>query len=396
MIFIGRYEKRGKGYRLKAYDGYDANGKQITRTKTWVPDAGMTEKQIEKEVNRQLILFEEEVRSGTFTSTNIKFEVMAESFFEQIEIEGKMKQLWRDRLKNCKARTYQAIGHIRMDKITTMDVQKFINSLAQDGINKRTGKGLAEKTQKHYISFISDVFEFAKRCNIKVNNPCHDVHAISTPKTKRNIYEPDEAQQFLNILLEKADIKYVVFYLIAIFTGLRKDEILGLEWSDIDFDNCIISVNRTSLYSVNKGTFTDTPKTDSGYRSLKVPESVIEIIQQYKEHWENHRTNMGDLWNDTDRLFVAYDGKPMGPDTPRHWLVKFCKKEGLRYVNVHSFRHLNATLMIEAGTDAKTAADMLGHSKPTTTFNIYAHAFKRARAKASEAVANSFSIDIKD
>ena len=161
-------------------------------------------------------------------------------------------------------------------------MKKFINSLAQDGINKRTGKGLAEKTQKHYISFISDVFEFAKRCNIKVNNPCHDVHAISTPKTKRNIYEPDEAQQFLNILLEKADIKYVVFYLIAIFTGLRKGEILGLEWSDIDFDNCIISVNRTSLYSVNKGTFTDTPKTDNGYRSLKVPESVIEIIQQYK------------------------------------------------------------------------------------------------------------------
>ena len=93
------------------------------------------------------------------------------------------------------------------------------------------------------------------------------------------------------------------------------------------------------------------------------------------------------------RLFIQWDGSPMGPDTVRHWLRKFCDEEGLRYVSIHSFRHLNASLLISNGADVKTVSSALGHAQTTTTMNIYAHSFAEAQARASEALANS--IDLK-
>ena len=91
--FIGRIEKRGNGYRFKIYDGYKADGTQNIVTKTWVPEAGMTPKQIEKECQKQFVIFEEEVKTGSFVSANVKFEVMAEMFLAQAELEGNHKQL---------------------------------------------------------------------------------------------------------------------------------------------------------------------------------------------------------------------------------------------------------------------------------------------------------------
>ena len=91
----------------------------------------MTPKQIEKECQKQFVIFEEEVKTGSFVSANVKFEVMAEMFLAQAELEGNHKQLTLERLKDCKERTYNAIGHLRLDRITTAHIQKFINSLAQ-------------------------------------------------------------------------------------------------------------------------------------------------------------------------------------------------------------------------------------------------------------------------
>lgn len=80
----------------------------------------------------------------------------------------------------------------------------------------------------------------------------------------------------------------------------------------------------------------------------------------------------------------------------RHWLTKFCKRNNIRYVNVHSFRHLNASLLINNGVDVRTVSATLGHSQTSTTLNIYAHAFQEAQAKASEAVANALDFKQKN
>lgn len=381
-------ERKG-AYRIRVSAGYDINGKQIIKSTTWKPEPNMTKKQIEKELERQAVLFEEKVKNNQANDGSIKFEAIAKEWFEQIEKDGRMKPLSLKRFKSCRERTYKAIGHLQLSKITKRTVQSFINNLAENGINKATGGGLSAKTQSLYLNFISDVFNYAIDCGVVNFNPCHGVHTIKTEKQERKVYTLEEAQEFIQAL-EKAPPKYRMFFLLAIYGGFRRGELLGFEWKDIDFETGVITVNRTSLYDkAQGGMFVSSPKTKGSCRSLKLPFAIIEELKFYKKWQLEERFKVCDQWQDTDRLFTTWNGAPMSSDTVRHWLEKFCTKENLPYVNIHSFRHLNASLLINNGVDIKTVSAALGHSQTSTTLNIYAHTFAAAQAKASEAIAQT-------
>ncbi len=385
-------EKRGETYRITVSAGYDLNGKQIRRSMTYKPEAGMTKRKAEKEAHRQALLFEESIKNGFTTDGNIKFEEFARQWVKQIEREGELKPLTIKRFKQCQERTYKAIGHLKMNKINKTHIQAFINNLAEDGINQQTGGGLSTKTQKLYLNFISDVFNYAIDCDIDVKNPCTNVKVIKKDPKERECYTIDEARTFLT-LLETAPIKYKAFFTLAMFGGFRRGELLGFEWSDLDFETGVISVMRTSLFDKEQGgTFTGTPKTKGSQRSLKLPENVIDVLREYKAEQNKQRLLMGDRWVNSNKIFIAENGAPMGVDSARHWLTKFCKRNGLRQVNVHSFRHLNASLLIMNGVDVRTVSAALGHSQTSTTLNIYAHSFQEAQARASETIANALTI----
>lgn len=307
----------------------------------------------------------------------------------QIEKEDNLKHGTIKRFHQLEERTYKAIGHLQIGKITTRQIQSFINNLAEDGINQQTGGGLSTKTQSLYLNFISDVFNYGIECGLVANNPCRNVRTIKKPKKESTVYTIEQAQQFIKLLDEQAPSKYKLFFTLALYGGFRRGELLGFEWKDIDFDSGIISVNRTSLFSKDKGTYTSTPKTKTSQRSLKLPDAVMQQLKQFRTEQNIERLKLGDQWHDTDRIFTAWNGEPMGVDSARHWLTKFCKRNDIPYVNVHSFRHLNASLLINNGVDVRTVSATLGHSQTSTTLNIYAHAFQEAQAKASEAVANA-------
>ena len=110
-------------------------------------------------------------------------------------------------------------------------------------------------------------------------------------------------------------------------------------------------------------------------------------MKKHRAAQAEERLELGDVWHDSDRLFVNWDGQPMHPSTPYHWLMRFCEETGQRFLGVHQFRHLNATLLITSGTDARTVSAALGHSQTSTTLNIYTHTFAEAQARAGEAVA---------
>lgn len=395
---MARIVKRGKGYQIRVSDGYTSGGKQNVKTMTWDPRPNMTEKQIEKELEKQAVLFEEKCH-GLSQSANIKFQTFAEQWFK--EYAGpRLRVRTVDRYKQYAARTYASLGSMRLDKITPRHIQSFINNLQEPGINKKTvanekPKGLSAGTVRNYLSFISTVFDYAIRMNMLKDNPCQRVVLPPRNYKQRDCYTLEEAQKFLKFL-QFEPLMYQAFFTLAIYGGFRKGELLGLEWKDVDFDSCVISINRTSLYSKTKGgSFTDTTKTKSSLRSLKLPASVFDLLRQYKAQQAQDRLKMGDRWKDTDRLFTAYDGQPIGNSTPLKWLDEFFERTGLRKVTIHSFRHLNASLLINAGVDVKTVSATLGHSQVSTTLNIYAHTFAQAQARASEAVADALKLDEK-
>ena len=170
-------------------------------------------------------------------------------------------------------------------------------------------------------------------------------------------------------------------------------ELLGLEWKDIDFDNNTISINRAYYYShMERAYFTDTPKTKTSLRSLKLPANVMETLSQYRKWQNKQREICGGSWIDTDRLFTNLNGKPMRPNAPGQYLNKLCERTGMRKVTVHSFRHFNASVLINSGIDVVTVQTALGHSTAATTLSIYSHAFNSAQTRAMEAISSAIDL----
>jgi integrase len=387
---LATIEKRGNSYRIMASCGYDVDGTQEKRRMTWKPEPGMTERQIQKELNRVAVLFEEECQGHALVKT-VKFQIFAEQWFSEYA-EPSLRVRTIDRYKQYTSRTYEAIGHLKMDKIAPRQIQKFIHSLNQMGVNENTGGALSPKTIKNYLSFISTVFDYAIKMEVVKDNPCKNVTIPKQKKPVKKIYTLEEAQQLLD-LLQLEPLIYQAFFVLAIYGGFRRGELMGLEWRDIDFDTGVVSISRTSQYTKEKGIFTDTTKTEESQRCLKMPDEVIALLRRYKVVQDQERLKCGDQWIKSDRLFVAWNGKPMNPNTPFSWFDRFCERTGMRKVSIHSFRHLNASLLISNNVDVRTVSAALGHSQTSTTLNIYSHAFAQAQARAAEAIANALPLN---
>lgn len=384
-----RISKSGKlSFLIKVSLGYDVDNKQIIKSMTWKPETNMTVRQAEKEANRQAILFEDRCKSSDLTNKRVKFQQLANEWLELVETTQEMKPSTIVRLKTLKERTYKAIGHIYVDKLTYRQIQSFIVSLSKDGTNQKTGKGLSQKTQKHYLSFISDIMKYAKKCGLILNNPCVDVSTVKTDKKEKEIYSLDELKTLLNRIDSKADTDYKVLFSILGYCGLRRGEVLGLEYKDIDFESGIVSIVRTSNYQTGLGVYTSTPKTKSSCRKILLQTNVLNLIKQLKAEQQEKAIKCGDLWNETDRLFITWCGQPMHPNTPYTWLKRFCEEESLPFKGLHSFRHTVATQAIIGGQNYKSVSSVLGHSQTSTTMNIYAHATQESNMEVFNCIAD--------
>lgn len=377
--------KRGNTYRIRTSCGYSVDGKQVVKSMTYKPREGMSEKQIEKEVRRQAVLFEESCKKGQ-TVTAAKFETFARKWFRDCA-ELKLKRLTLCNYHRMEKRVYAALGHIRVDRISPLDIQRFVGTLNADG--------LAPSTVRNYVRFVSVILNYAVKKRIITYNPCVTVDYPEARETEREIYTTEEVKKLLGLMWEDGEDKrpFAMFFMLAAYTGCRKGELLGLEWKDVDFLNDVISIRRAYYYSSAEHTsYTDTPKTKKSQRSLKLPACVMEALRELRTWQDRQREVCGGSWIETDRLFTSLDGSPMATTAPYHYLQSFNKRNGFRKATVHSFRHFNASALIDAGVDVVTVQRALGHSTAATTLNIYSHAFSNAQTRAMEAIANAINL----
>lgn len=397
-----RITKKGDTYRFKVSLGYDSTGKQrFVRSDTIKFDSGMTQKQIDKELTRLSVLFEEQIKKENtnnngevIVNAHITFQELADEWLDMVSAAKKQKASSIERLKACKERTYIAIGKTEVKKITYRQIQNFIHSLSKQGVNQRTGHGLSAKSQKHYLWFISDVMNYAIKCEIITNNPCKNIEVfnVGTENKEKDIYSLEELKTILAKIDEQAPIDYRTLFTLMAYLGLRRGEVLGLEYKDFDFDNKTVSIQRTSNYrNKTTGIYTSTPKTKTSRRVLAVPDVVLDLVKQLKSEQLDQSIKCGDLWHATDRLFVTWCGEPMHPNTPYTWFERFCDVNNLPFKGLHAFRHTFATQAITSGTDVATVSSVLGHSQTSTTLNLYTHAVQAANVKAINVIADLLS-----
>ena len=386
---MANIRKRGNSYQIRVGVGYKPDGTQISRSMTWTPAQGMSERQIEKELNRQAVIFEEECRSRS-AGGMVKFEIFAEEWFSEYA-KSNLRNTTFNFLYHQRLRVYRAIGDTSMEKITVRQLQEFINSLSKDGANEVNGKPLSPKTVRHVLSLVSDIFAYAVRMGIVRENPCVRVVLPKLVRKEKKIYTVEETVRLME-LLRKEPVKYRAFFFLLIYSGSRRGELLGLEWRDVDFANCLISIRRTSCYTPDRGTYTDTTKTEQSKRTLKLPQEVMDILCELREFQLRQADIFGDKWVESGRLFTKETGEPQHPNTSYHWLEKFCARNGLPFYGLHSFRHLFASLLVGNGVDIVTVSGVLGHSAVSTTSNIYCHMLEDARVRASDTVASALRL----
>lgn len=382
---MANVRKRGNSYQIRVSAGYDSEYRQVIHTKTWKPTPGMTERQIEKEVVRQAIMFEEYCKKGIVT-VNVKFKEFAEKWLNDFA-RVNLKKTTFQRMKNTTIRVYAAFGHLRVDSITRGQIQAFVDDMAKNGKNMKTGKPLSRKSIVHHLNFLSDVFNYALRFDMIDSNPCNHIFVPKGEKKEKEIYTVEEMKQLFKLINQYAPLKYKAFLTLAVYSGFRNGELMGLEWKDVDWENNVISVRRTSNYTVTDGNYTDTPKTKSSIRSLKLPQQVFDVLSELRESQLKNKENLGTKWIDSDKLFVTEVGKPLHRGSPYKWQCEFTERHGMRFCDIHSLRHFNATVLINAGVDTATVSSALGHSNISTTTNIYFHAIREAQARTGEAIA---------
>lgn len=383
---------KGRGYEIRVSMGCDMNGKKIVKSKTWVPDKKYTPKQLEKEIERQKMLFEEEVKTGNCANSNIKFQPYSEIWirdYGEQNLAPKTLSRYREYLK----RINKAIGHIKLKDLQPLHLNAFYRNLAEDGVNlkaKRDKKGniiangkLSPKTIVEHHRVISKLLSTAVKWNYINDNIAKRADPPKVPQKDIDFLNEDETKEML-YSLQSEPLTYRTMIMLLIYTGMRRGELFGLEWKDIDFENGYLNIVRTSQYIGNKTLITKEPKTKSSRRCMKISQSLVDLLKEYRAFQSEQRLKTGSEWHNTDRLFTQWNGLPMYPDSLTKWFSNFLKRHNLRQVTLHSLRHTNATLLIAEGTDIRTVSSRLGHSNTATTLNIYTHALKSKDSEAAD------------
>lgn len=386
----GSIEKRGKNsYRLVCYNGFDLNGNSIRHTKTIHGS--------KKDAKIELAKFVADVQNGMVVEGKaLKFSEFTEIWKRDYGSKELAPSTYKRYIRMLETRILPYFGHFYVNKIKPTDIMLFYDQLSRDtqlirkkGNNgAKTIKPLSSKTILEHHRLLRAMLHRAVYWQMIVSNPVERVQPPKTMKPKRKYYDDDQSKILLSNLMQLGEnqIKYKVAIILTIFTGFRLGELMGLEWDDINFNDGIVSVNRSSQYLADKGVFTKTPKTESSIRDVAIPEFVISLLEEYKLWYEEQKSLYGDLWTNSNRLFVQADGKPMHPSTISKWFVKYVGQIGLPVINFHGLRHTNATLLIAQNIDVAVVAARLGHAQITTTYNFYVHPIISHNKKAGYAL----------
>ncbi|MEI3585153.1 MAG: site-specific integrase [Agathobaculum sp.] len=268
------------------------------------------------------------------------------------------------------------LGEIRLQKLTARDIQQYYTWLMDE-------KKLSPNTVIKHHNLLTNTLNAAERQEYITKNP---MRAVSPPKKRQReakFYTPEQ----LGILLDKAvgtRLELPVF--ICAYLGLRRGELCGLRWSDVDLEHQTITIENTRTQAgkkeIEKGT-----KTASSTRTLYLPDTLCDMLKAAREHQQVCRAEYKNAYDDNDYVVVMEDGRPFRPNYLSELFSKFLADNDLPKIVLHELRHTFASLSNQAGIPAYNIGKALGHSTPATTQKIYTHLLDQTHTQAVEGVA---------
>lgn len=417
--------ERNGSYQITVSCGRDIYGKKLRETVTFTPDPSLTPKKRQKAVEEFAREFEAKVNNGAaMDGRKITLKEFTDRWFEEYAPQ-KLQPGTIEKYKAEMDKVLPSLGHLKLTELKPHNVNALFVSMTKDGA-RQDGKegGYAKASINKTRNVLSSILRTATEWEIIDKNPCDKVRLQMAPAAdKIKFFTTDQASRFLDHIEKPYAVKVKghkrtddtgeiytvgdyevtreipeqlrVLFNLAIFSGLRKGELLALEWSDIDFKADTISV--TKAVSVVAGhQITKAPKTKNSRRVVSIPHFLTLRLQALKASQLAYRLSVGDYWQGENWIFTQNNGKQMNYSTPYAALQDAIKRynEGkkptdqLPAIPFHGLRHTSATLLIASKQDVRTVSSRLGHAQASTTMNIYAHALQESDRKAANALEN--------
>lgn len=457
MASIRKIEtKRGTAYKITVLRGRDALGRQIRNYKTYYPPDGLTAREVKREVQRVAVEFEHKIELGYDEERNPSFSEYAaycielrkqagdrpgtlsnverrtakicgiignmklkdirpqhlnelykrfiqhgagkvNSFFVpaadlmQYRREGETIRAFADRIGTDERTLYKIRTGCKVQQKTAMRIE---SALGRKNLFTHTWeeKPLAPSSVRNYHSVISYVFSQAYKEMLIEYNPAERVTLPQMRKARETSnLTPEEAKAVLDAMQdETAQMKAML--LLFITTGCRRGELCALKWEKINLPEREILIDNNLTYVPKDGLQFGETKTGKS-RRVAIPADTAEALRKLKAEQAEKRLKMGDLWQDNGLVFCGLNGKPVKPSYINRELNGFTERHGLPHINPHKFRHTAASLLISEGVDVLTVAGMLGHSKVSTTLDIYSHEIASARHRTADKMEEIFFSD---
>lgn len=364
----GSITQRGDKYRVCFDYGIDREGRRIRKYRTF---------DTKRDATRAFNEHKVKMDKGTqIMPSEYTFAQWLDYWYKDIilpQIEETTAYGYRGMIKNY---LKPQLGEIRLQKLTARDIQQYYTWLMGE-------KELSPNTVIKHHNLLTNTLNAAERQEYITKNP---MRAVSPPKKRQReakFYTPEQ----LGILLDKAvgtRLELPVF--ICAYLGLRRGELCGLRWSDVDLEHKTITIENTRTQAgkkeIEKGT-----KTASSTRTLYLPDTLCDMLKAAKEHQQVCRAEYKNAYDDNDYVVVMEDGRPFRPNYLSELFGKFLADNDLPKIVLHELRHTFASLSNQAGIPAYNIGKALGHSTPATTQKIYTHLLDQTHTQAVEGVA---------
>lgn len=364
----GFIKKRGKAkdkwtlYASHPTERYkNGNPKQVTRTVTG------SKKDAERELTK--FLTEMDNRSYVPTSKMTVREFLLEWLrdYAKPHVQPNTYALWEGIVRN---HLIPGLGHLRLTELEPPDIDVFYSKLAR--AKKPNGSRLAPLTVLHVHQVLHVALENAVRRQRLIRNPAN-AKLIDRPKAtqgERNTLSKEEVVRLFDVVRGH---KYEIPVVLACAAALRRGEVYGLTWRDIDFGRNTLHVRHSMEETTEYGLRLKGTKTTKGRRSIPLLDITIEPLLRHRETQVKQKEQLGEGYKDNGLIMAELDGRPSKPYNLSSWFPKVLSKAGLPKVTFHDLRHTAATLMLQAGIPMKVVQEVLGHSTIKITMDLYSH-----------------------
>lgn len=248
---------------------------------------------------------------------------------------------------------------------------------------------LSAKTVIEHHRLISTVLQQAVKEGLVPFNAASNATLPKMERHQVNYFQPQEVEAIRDAL-ESEPLKWKTMVHLFLLSGARRGEVLGLKWSAVDYQNNRIHIENSILYAADRGIYEDTPKTKTSVRWIVLPAETMQLLRKWQAEQARQRLIAGEYYVNQGFVFAQENGSPLHPDTVTDWMKKFSNRHNLPHINPHAFRHTMASMLYFNGMDSVSISKRLGHSKVSTTADIYSHVIEAADQQSADILSDVF------